>query len=192
MSQVPQVPGDINQQDTINALNNTVREINARDTTQVFKDDTGTRRVLLGKGDNGFHGIKVSQAGNDVYTAADDKLVLSSDFNMFKIVGSGRTTISHAASTLYNTASVSHGVGRPPIVAAFLDYSGSYSQLPFTVFADALSADAGKMLQHVDWRSDDSEVVFRLHTPQSASPETLYTSVFTVPIKYYLMVETAE
>jgi hypothetical protein len=191
MSQVPQVPGDINQQDLINATNNAVRELNARDTTQIFKDDTGTRRVLLGKGDNGFHGIKVSQTGNDVYTAADDKLVMSSDFNTFKIVETGTVTLTKAASSLFSTVNVPHSLGVAPIVQAYLNNSTYYAALPFSEFADALLADAGKLLQHIDWVSYTDKIQFRIHTPNSSSPESKYGSAYTVPIKYFLLVETA-
>jgi len=70
----------------IKQLNEWGRQISNEGITKIFKDDSGTQRVLLGKGSDGFQGIKVSQEGYDVDTAAEDELVMSSDFNSFKII----------------------------------------------------------------------------------------------------------
>ncbi len=60
--------------------------------------DGTTDRVLVGFQKDGFgtgqdYGIKVSQDGYNVKTASDDQLVMSSAFNMFKIVQTGTVTI---------------------------------------------------------------------------------------------------
>jgi len=92
-------------------------------------------------------GIKVSQAGNAVKTAADDKLVMSSDFNMFKIVGKYTNSVVVPAAprtvTQYTTT-VNHNLGYLPAYVAFVQTpagAGSINLLvPFDVL-DYHSAD---------------------------------------------------
>jgi len=66
-----------------NTINSIAQELEAMKNVQIFKDDATTRRVLLGKGANGFYGIKVSKENSDVFSAADDDLLFSSSFNSY-------------------------------------------------------------------------------------------------------------
>jgi hypothetical protein len=174
-----------------NQFNDLNRQVQNMQEVQIFKDDTGTRRVLLGKGADGFYGVKVSQTGNDVYTASDNELVMSSAFNSFKIAETGTATLTKAASSLYNSLSVPHSLGVPPIAMAYLNSSTFRLQLPYAEYADALLADAGKMIVYVDCSTDASNVNFRVHTPDGSSPESKYGDALSFDIKYYLLVETA-
>ena len=65
--------------------------------------DGDNNRVLVGYQQDGFgtgkdFGIKVSQDGKDVATASDDELVMSSAFNMFKIVQTGTIELPELAA----------------------------------------------------------------------------------------------
>ena len=123
-------------------LNGNFQEIDNKFRTNVIKDKTGTPRVLIGEQKDGFgtgddYGIKVSQAGNDVTTASDDKLVMSSAFNMFKIADSGSTNLTvpspFVTDTAYFADSVSYDLDFIPYVIAYVDLNnnGFFNQLPY-------------------------------------------------------------
>lgn len=139
MSQVPLIPGDVNPQEHINQTNTAIRELNARDITEVFKDDTGVRRVLIGKGADGFYGLKVSKPTFDVYTAEDDELVFNSSQNVFKIVQTGVGTLPSVAAASSGSQSSSEldidtevESDTPLIAMAFYESGDSESiPLPF-------------------------------------------------------------
>lgn len=85
------------------------QEIANREVTDVKNDQDGTPHILLGYQEDGFgtgqnHGFKVSQQGVDVRTATDDQLVMSSAFNMLRIVETGSATVNVPVS--YTTGSV--------------------------------------------------------------------------------------
>lgn len=46
-------------------------------------------------------GMKVSKAGEDVLTCADDELMMSSEFNQFKIAAVGSTSTTYAHGLAY-------------------------------------------------------------------------------------------
>jgi hypothetical protein len=107
----------------INDMNTNLLELQGRERVQIFKDDQGVRRVLLGKGADGFYGLKVSQTGNDVYSAADDDLIFNSDQNMFKIVKTGTLTVPQVNPMLAGeryTASEAHGLSYVPAFMGFV------------------------------------------------------------------------
>lgn len=64
----------------------------------------------------GDYGIKVSNTGYDVYTAADKNLSLKSSINIFKVSDDGSGTV--AAS---GTVTVAHGLGVIPFFLAFME-----------------------------------------------------------------------
>lgn len=119
----------------INKINQNIGELKTQDVTKIFKDDTGVRRVLLGKGKNGFYGLKVSQEGIDVYDASDDDLVFNSSQNVFKIVGEATLTTGTVAGTAtagqvsltVDLTALTHGLGYTPAVFGYIqEGSGNY------------------------------------------------------------------
>lgn len=133
--------------------NENFRLIANEDRTKVTKDDAGDGRLLVGYQQGGFNngnvGIKLSQEGVDVLTATSDQLIFSSDFNMFKIVGTGSVTLpvysitsaagwTTSSSGIPPSASVAHGQDRIPLVFAFLRTTGPGGAtslvLPYTDF----------------------------------------------------------
>ena len=121
-----------------NQVNDLATEVRSKDVTQIFKDDVdATRRVLLGKGADGFYGLKVSPAGVDVYTATDAQLIFNSNQNVFKIVTSGSATVTTSSYGQFQTV-IPHGLTITPAVVGYVRFAGapanSYAILPHTVF----------------------------------------------------------
>lgn len=91
---------------------------------RILINDGNDDRVLVGWDDEGFgagvdYGVKVSQAGNDVKTCASDKLVLSSEFNMFKIAATGIDSIAGTGTGSYSTT-INHNLGYIPTVLIYV------------------------------------------------------------------------
>ena len=100
--------------------------VSTKDATVKVNDGTDNR-VALGLLSDGSYGLKVSQPGFDVLSAADDELIFNSGQNVFKIVGKHSGTL--AALTATNGAALGatsattfdvypHGLGYIPIVMA--------------------------------------------------------------------------
>lgn len=158
---------------TQSQMNQNLLEIKGREVTEFFKDDTGTRRVMLGKGKDGFYGLKVSQEGSDVYDATNDQLVFNSDNNVFKIVDSQLVEVSASGDTSFN-----HGLSYTPSIVAYLDYDGTGSNLwplPF------IQQSGGSITVLITVRVTPSAVILN-------SNQTLSTPA---SIRYYLLQETA-
>lgn len=167
-------------------VNNMIRDINAKEKVQVFKDDTGTRRVLLGKGADGFYGLKVSKEGEDVYTAANDQLVFNSDNNVFKIVKTDTVTLPLDYSDGSTTWTIPHNLGFVPTYEVYLLYGSTRYQLPF-------------INSFVVGTPPSADVVPSVIVNASADSTNLYitwneggsTGVVEQTFRYYLRQETA-
>lgn len=108
---------------------------------QIVVNDGTTDRVTMGQRADGTYGIKVSKSGYDSTTGTNDQMVMNSDFNQFKIVGSGtgivNTTGLPDSLTTTNVA-IAHGLGYTPSMLVFCNYptapAGQYFSAPHTVF----------------------------------------------------------
>ena len=172
-----------------NQVNDLATEVRSKDVTQIFKDDTGTRRVLLGKGADGFYGLKVSPPGVDVYTATDAQLVFNSDQNIFKIVASDTGTVTTSGHGNFTTV-IPHGLSFTPALIAYANYpSGSataYNPVPLILYNAVGGADT--QLEPAITATvivDDVNVTLFVAKITSASFDGDYT------FKYYLLQETA-
>ena len=169
----------------IKQLNEWGREISNEGITKIYKDDAGTQRVLLGKGADGFQGVKVSQEGSDVFTAEDDELVMSSNFNSFKIVDSGTISLDHASPATYVSTSIAHNQSEAPIVVAFVgDSTNGYFPVP-NIIINPTSGIVDTMYRV--W-SSDTDIVFEIFCSAAGINDTVN---FTTLFRYYLLVETA-
>jgi hypothetical protein len=186
---VPQVPGDVNQDDLINSVNNVVRELNNKEQVQVFKDEAGTRRVILDK-----DGLRTSPAGVDVYTATNDQLTFNSNNNVFKIVATYDLTIpscslntggANYSSGTPTGETVSHNLGYAPAIMAFVSNGGSYVPLPWTHTAGWGSG--GFAYISILCSVDDTEV----SVSANISGYNTVTSEPELTVKVYLLQETA-
>lgn len=184
----------------INAVNQNIAQLQANESTQIFKDDTGTRRVLLGKGANDFYGLKVSQSGVDVTTATNSQLVFNSGNNIFKIVSSGTMTLPQASLSQTGTdqwnsgsssVSVNHGLSYVPTVVAFALSSGLYYPLNYT--SHGVGSFNNPSWDTISIRSDATTIGASLsmlmYSGTLAGSFTFTNGPYT--IKYYILQETA-
>lgn len=72
----------------VNALNQNFNQVQSQDRRKVITDEDGNDRIVLGKQEDGTYAVKVSEAGKDANTATNDELVMSSDWQMWKIINS--------------------------------------------------------------------------------------------------------
>ena len=166
-----------------NQINSVARDVQAMQTVQLFKDETGVRRVLLGRQADGSYGLKVSQPTFDVYEATNDDLIFNSSQNVFKIVQSGTATMGDIVGNSTTSVNVSHGLGFAPIPLVFWDGGSSYMQLPF--FSAVTTSGVDLALDGWFFASVSSTDL-----TISCSSATYTTSTDTT-FKYYLLQETA-
>lgn len=79
----------------VNALNQNFNQIQSQDRRKVITDEDGNDRIVLGKQEDGTYAIRVSGVGDDVDTATQDQLVMSSDWKMWKIINSGSADFNY-------------------------------------------------------------------------------------------------
>lgn len=172
-------------------INDMMREVSKRDEIQIFKDDTGTRRVLLGKGKNGFYGLKVSEEGVDVWDATDAQLIFNSDQNVFKIVDEGTTSLGSDGSPV-QTVEITHNLGFAPIPHVFLNGVtlsgiGSGLNIPLPAFENLNIDLVGNVVQDRSRyiaTADSTKLYITLLNATGAVIDPLN-------IKYYLLQESA-
>lgn len=195
------VSSDSSKQAVTNQINAIQRDIQNSKVTQIFKDDTGDRRVLFGKGEDGFYGLKVSKPGYDVHTAADEDLIFNSSQNIFKIVGTyditspSYTTAVVAAGDVgldVSATSVAHGLSFIPALVAYIADSGTYYPLNRVTWGiDAGNIKYGQFAFQV--YADATDITFQIITFLSAigaaSGVSASSTGFT--IKVYALQETA-
>lgn len=188
-------------------LNNNFQEIDNKFRTNIIKDKTGTPRVLIGEQEDGFgtgedYGIKVSQEGFDVTTTTDDNLVMSSAFNMLKIVASGEVTITDAGfnhgtgsqNLILAQTTFAHGLGYTPGIIVYDTVPGTTRRAPVadgSIYAHGFSST----YNYTFWRKvyvDDTNVHFSLHYDAYLSTGTTSSPSEDHTFTYYLFRETAD
>lgn len=126
----------------------------------IVKDDSAARgnvvtdgtnnRILIGYDKDGFgtgndYGIKVSKAGYDVLTTGDANIVMSSAYNLFKIVATGSGTITVSGAGTY-TVDIAHGLGTVPAFVGFGNFPTdptNYYNVPFEAIVDSTPTVTG-------------------------------------------------
>lgn len=156
-----------------NTINSIAQELEAMKNVQIFKDDTTTRRVLLGKGADGFYGIKVSKENSDVFSAADDDLLFSSSFNNESIVP------------------LHSWFGSYKLLSSYTSLNGSYMSINFDdwngfdwYFESVIFTDAGTGYVRLYNVTDGAEVTgteFSTTAVGEANAEYYRSSVLTKP-----------
>lgn len=114
-----------------NQFNELNRQVQAMQDVQVFKDDTGTRRVLLGKGADGFYGIRVSKVNEDVYDGTDENMLFSSSFNTESHI------LMHYWFGSYKTSASYTNLNGSYTVINFDDWDGRDWYFESTIFTDS-------------------------------------------------------
>lgn len=162
----------------------------------VIKDEDGTQRLLASA-----ESIKLSQSGFNVETATDSQLVFSSEFNLFKIVGSGELTVPQMSTTLFSTntytdskssSQINHNLSFTPAVIAFMGVGSTYTLMPFS-FTSAGGTGGGIATYSWTVYSTDTYVqAFGYATEFGASwSGGTDANKSARSIKYYLLQETA-
>lgn len=166
--------------------------INRSNQEGLIVGDGTTDRVLIGFQKDGFgsgedYGIKVSEDGVDVKTASDDELIMSSGFNMFKIIATGTVTLNASAAPGTYTTTVAHGQSFIPTCHAFINVPS----FPAGSWLSGTYVEAGPVAgeQHLGsvsyvW-SDSTNVNFRIALLNAAGQVGVYT------FKYYIFDTTA-
>lgn len=136
--------------------------LDGKETRQLIKDGANNR-VLIGKRPDGTFGIDVSQTGYDVTSASSNQKVMSSDFNMFKIVkiltGTFTQTDTEGGWDGRQAFEVVHGEGYAPMIfggVSFTDTTTHY--YPFGC--------AGMQVY-------DDETGYKANYPDGSNPENL-------------------
>lgn len=73
----------------VDAINQNFRQIEDESRRKVFTDEDGNDTIIIGREEDGNYNIKVAAKGYNANTASDDQLVMSSKWNMWKIIASG-------------------------------------------------------------------------------------------------------
>lgn len=176
--------GDASNSQLQNQLNNTIRDLQAKERVQVFKDDEGVRRVLLGKSSNSFYGLKVSKPDIDVFSATDEQLVFNSEQNVFKIVDKGTIEITLDADTA-TAVEIAHGLSYTPIVLAFFTSDTQYYPLP-AIMASTINTTSN-MIEIQTWLDAYTDSTNLIIKGQNANA----TPAGPLSVTYYLLQETA-
>lgn len=182
---------------------NSGRKIYVRNDAQgTIVNDGSFDRILIGYQKDGFGsrnlGLKMSQDGYDVKTATDAQLIMSSEFNMFKILATATVTTDVVAKpvspTLFKDTTFSFPTGvaatTEPAFLAFSGVPGAVgNQMPFiATIADGIGSYGA------------IKYIIRCHTSISGGFAYFNARVITydqsvdVPatsIKYYILQETA-
>lgn len=156
---------------------------------QIILNDEADDRILIGIQEGGFGtknlGIKVSQEGQDVKTATDDNLIMSSAFNMFKIVDSGTATRTLPNPVTANTTyskTVAHNLGYAPMALVYVSDGSTIAMMPYTTHA----ATSGNFFAQNYFVVDSTNIVFYHMNGGSA-----FFNGVTLTYKYFLIRETA-
>ncbi len=130
--------------------------------------------------------IKIAQLGKDVKTAGDDELVLSSDFNMLKIVASGEVTlVGGATDGVGYSKTVAHNLGFRPMALAQVKFPASLGGETRSVNANQyqwFSPDI-KIRVATQMAVDDTNIIFVMVHDNIIGAENFI-------FKYYLFRET--
>lgn len=179
-------------------MNNNISQLQQAQQTQIFKDNTGKARVLLGKASDGTYGLKVSQSGTDVTTATNSQLVFNSAQNTFKIIASGTaaftpTNVGFTVAAGDLTLVIPHGLGYIPAAMVFstvpeatAGFTGRTS-LPYSDYFPNASPNVGQIFRTVYYDIDATNLT--IHAFQSRNIS--YSAAPTYNVKYYLLQETA-
>lgn len=185
----PAIPPGSDLAHVIRQANNNFAQIDNEANTKIFKDDTGMRRVLLGKGKDGFYGIRVSKPGFDVYTAADDELILTSENNLFKIVETGTVVVNKLAGDTDGGTSVAHGLGYAPMVFAFGVQTGGTANIQVPEIVPDLST--GLIAKQTHLYVDDTNITLSITTPAWVG-NAFFTDPLEYTFRYYIIRETSD
>jgi hypothetical protein len=192
------IGGGSDLNNTINLMNNNIREIQTDQQTRIIRDDEGTRVVILDK-----DGIRTTKPGDniDVVTATNSQLTFNSAQKVFKIAQRTRAlnstyvaAIVCPANQVKNyivTDSYSHGLSfAPQLIGSILDGS-TYLPIPFsyTVYAGTKSWITITFRAQVT--TTTLSTVIDVLIDSTDDPGGLTLELLSFPFYFYLLQETA-
>jgi len=157
-------------------------------------DKNGLPLALFGQYPDGSIALKVAKSGKDVTTAATGDLIFSSANNIFKIVQVGTINIPiTTAGGLFQATPVAHGLGYQPAMTAFLTFtpggpSTRAQLLPYVI--DAIGGTTVTYKGSVQ-AAVDATYVYANASIDASVAAVVFSGAPSLPIKYYLMAETA-
>jgi len=167
-------------------------------TSGYIVSDNNNDRILIGFDKDGFgsnndFGMKISKQGFDVKTASNSNLIMSSAYNMLKIIATGTGVITAPAVGDVSYVDVTHGLGIRPVVIAFgyppaggqfwgPDYSTSFPVVFYGLTAGLYVYDSFMQVQV-------SSTIARFSVSRGSSSAA--GAVGTWTFQYYIMQETA-
>ena len=177
--------------------------VDTQDQRIVVNDGTNDR-VLIGQRLDGTFGIDVSQVGSSVKTASNSQLVMSSKFNMLKIVQKATQTLNVVAATIaangFQIFSFAHGQSVRPAMQAYMignnttnvsyQTTGSFP-LPWVGYSyDAVGPGDNILAPFVQLETyiDDTNINFRVWDIYAIAGGSLFATQYTV--QYYIFVES--
>lgn len=173
-------------------ISSNFRQLENLNRVQIFKDETGVNRIILGRLPDGSYGMKVSQEGVDVTEATDAELILDTSNNLFKIVDTGELTVTKAVNSESAVGSVSHDLGYAPLVIAFVvpfaGFSAGPTQTP-AMIVETSGTNAGRVKYLANIDPGAAAISFNIYTPNYTG--SYYTDTFDSVFKYYILRETA-
>ena len=194
------IGGDTNDMSqVVNQVNQNIAELKTQDVTNITKDDTGTRRVLLGKGKDGFYGLKVSQPGVDVYDGSDSEMAFNSDNNVFKIIQTGTASITPPTPWSpgdTRRVTIAHNLGYKPVHMVYVDnpaisgvgyYVPGLAALPSMVHL--VSSYVAVMTSSAS--VDNNNLYIDLNWFNELGTNATGFNIYTWNYKYYILQETA-
>jgi len=173
--------------------------VSTKDATVKVNDGT-VNRVALGLLPDGSYGLKVSQDGFDVLTAADDDLIFNSAQNSFKIVRTINATIPATGTATtpagggFNSqtaiVTVAHNLGYNPAVIAFALYSSTV-WLPIPLSRIVSNTTKGWGTANFIMYVDTTNITFHQEIALYDTTAGVTGSLPAMQVKAYILQETA-
>ena len=157
-------------------------------------NDGTNDRAIWGYQKGGFEdgddfGFKISQRGVRVQDATPDQLIMSSAFNMFKIVATDTASFTKLAGDTLGFVNIPHGLGYAPIAVVYYGLTTA-NPLPTTV-VQLTGPSAGATSLLVNFATDATNLVVNAWTPDYVGNGAFGADV-TIDFRYYILKETAE
>lgn len=97
----------------IDAINQNFRQQESEARRKVVTDENGVDRILIGREETGGYVIKVSGEGKDVNRALPDELILSSEWDLWKIISNGQiysdgTNVARSGSITISSTNIAY------------------------------------------------------------------------------------
>lgn len=147
--------------------------------------DGTDERLLIGEEDSGDIVVKLSKPGYDVKEASDSELIMSSEFNSFKIVDKVSIVVTKSTNSNFAQTAYVHGLGVSPMVvgtASPSDNPGISHMIPYTRISST------SLFYGYTVAQDATQIICGVNTDSVSS---VYANALTVTFNLNLLVETA-